>query len=225
MKKVMLGVMLVTCVLAHGQKVAGIKGGYNNSMLINNVDGADYSQSLRSWHAGFTANFPFAMIFSVQPSMIVTGKGSKVVHGDVNSSNYYVSSTNPFYLEVPVTFNLNFHLGSKTGFYVGMGPYFATGIGGKNTVRGKRDGTSFEYSRKIEYSSDDIKTVGVEEGAAYGRLRRFDYGAEFNAGIILSGFMVSTFYDWGGRPVQSMATTDSFRNRTFGISIGYMLGG
>jgi hypothetical protein len=228
MKKIITLVFLAACSVAHAQKVFGIKGGLNQTNLSNAfVGGLDESRQIQSFHAGVSANFPF-LIFSFQPSLLVSGKGARVTYGDPNSQNYFVSTTNPIYLELPATFNINIRLGDKTGVYAGAGPYIAMGLGGKNAVSGYReDGTYFSYKEKITYSNDDPKTLLADEGAAYGKLRRYDYGVQFGAGVIIAGITVAAFYDFGLTPINTISNgnqNDKLRNRTLGLSVGYMFG-
>jgi len=225
----MMTIALLACsFLAGAQKVVGLKGGINISNLANTFEaGVDESNNLQSFHAGITANFP-ALLFSFQPSLLVTGKGSQVTYGDPYSGgDYFVTTTNPIYLEVPATFNLNLHFGGKTGVYAGAGPYFAMGFAGRQSTHGRNNGTDFSHSEKIDYSDDD-PTTPAEEGAAYGRLKRFDYGLTVNAGAILAGLMVSAFYDFGFPQINSMSNAgqnDNLKNRTLGFSVGFMFGG
>jgi len=228
MKKYMLIILLGACTLANAQKLVGIKGGLNISNLSNSyTNGMDDSKNLQTWHAGITSNLPF-LFFSLQSSLLVSGKGAQVTYGEMNSPNYYVAKTNPMYLEVPITLNFNPRLGARTGLYFGAGPFVAMGFAGKNSVSGYRDGVYFEHNDKINFTNDDPTTANVEEGAAYGRLRRFDYGVTFDAGVILAGVLLGAYYDLGLRPINSMSNTnqnDNYTNRTLGFSAGFMFGG
>lgn len=213
--------------VAGAQPVVGIRGGLNISNITNtNSGGIDETRNLETFHAGITANLPF-FLFSVQPSLLVSGKGAQVTYGDPNSNDYFVAKTNPLYLEAPITLNLNLRLGDRTGIYAGLGPYFAMGFAGSNKVSGRRDGNYFSHTDRIDFSDDD-PTTPAEEGAAYGKMRRFDYGATFNAGAILGGFMVGAFYDMGFTKLNSMSNSnqdDNLKNRTLGFTAGFMFGG
>lgn len=227
MKKIFTIAFIAMLSVAHAQRVAGIRGGLNISNITNtNAGGIDESRNLQTFHAGFMANFPF-LIFSFQPSLIVTGKGSQVTYGDPNSQNYFVAKSNPFYIEVPATFNLNLHFGDRNGVYVGAGPYVAAGFAGKNSVSGMRDGVYFNHSDAIDFANDDPATP-AEEGAAYGKFRRYDYGVTANAGVFLGGIMVGVFYDAGMAKINSMSNSnqnDNLKNRTLGFTAGFVFGG
>jgi hypothetical protein len=229
MKKLLLAiVILASSVSAQAQKLIGLRGGYNYSNIhITSTGQIDKTKSLNSFHAGLTANFPF-LIFSVQTSLMVSGKGSTATHGDPASNNFYVAKTNPFYLEIPSTFNINFRFGKRSGIFAGVGPYIAMGVAGQNTVYGRNDSASFSHKSAISWTNDDPTTPGVEEGAAYGKLRRFDYGGTVHAGIFIHGAMLSAYYDFGIPKINSLSNSnqeDNLRNQTFGISVGLLFGG
>jgi hypothetical protein len=229
MKKLLtIIVILFTAISSQAQKLIGLRAGYNYSNIhITSSGQIDKTKSLNSFHAGLVANFPF-LIFSVQSSLMVTGKGSSATHGDPTSNNYYIAKTNPIYLEIPSTFNLNFRLGKKSGIFAGVGPYIAMGIAGQNSVNGRNDSAVFSHKTAISWTNDDPTTPGVEEGAAYGKLRRFDYGGTVHAGMFIHGVMLSAYYDFGIPKINSLSNSnqdDSLRNQTFGLSIGLLFGG
>lgn len=229
MKKLIVTIIILSfAISAEAQKLAGFRAGYNYSNIHITSNGQiDKTKSLNSFHAGLTANLPF-LIFSFQTSVIITGKGSTATHGNPEDGNYYVAKTNPFYLEIPSTFNLNFRLGKKTGVFVGIGPYLAMGVAGKNTVYGRNDSGDFSHTSSISWTNDDPTTPNVEEGAAYGKLKRFDYGGTVTAGLFLKGVMVSAYYDFGVPEINSLSNSnqeDNLRNQTFGVSLGLLFGG
>jgi hypothetical protein len=77
------------------------------------------------------------------------------------------------------------------------------GAGGKNKVDGKFLGTSFSSQEKIKWSNDDPSTLGYEEGAGYGIMKRFDYGVNVLAGIESRGAVFSVNYGLGLAKLQS----------------------
>jgi hypothetical protein len=229
MKKLFVAILINTSAIsAHAQKLVGFRAGYNYSNLHITSNGQiDKTKSLNSFHAGLTANLPF-LIFSFQTSLMVTGKGSTATHGDPGSGDFYVAKTNPIYLEIPSTFNINFRLGEKTGIFAGVGPYIAMGVAGQSSVHGRNDSADFSHKSNISWTNDDPTTPGVEEGAAYGKLRRFDYGGTITAGIFIKGAMLSAYYDFGVPKINSLSNSnqeDNLRNQTFGVSLGLLFGG
>ena len=214
---------------AHAQRNWGVRGGINvNSIANTNTGGLDRAENIQSFHAGLQANIPVFFMFSIQPSLLATGKGARITNGDQNGTgDYFVAEANPIYLELPVTFNLNPHFGDFSGLYIGAGPYIAMGIGGKNRVYGRNDGTEFGSQEKIRWSDDDPKTLATDEGAAYGTFRKFDYGATLNIGLYLSRLQVGVFYDHGFTKINTVSNSeqdDRMYLRTIGFTAGLNFG-
>jgi len=226
MKTWMIIVLLAIGSAAGAQNLVGIRGGFNTTTFANNNSGgADKYTSMQSFNIGLSSNMHF-LLFSFHPSLLVTGKGSEVTVGDVNSNNYFTAKSNPTYLELPATFNFNLRFGKKTGVFAELGPYIAAGIGGRNKVSGVHDGVSFAHNDKIDFSGKSMKE-NVAEGGAYSQYKRFDYGTTFNAGVYLFGVTVEGFYDLGLTQINTLSNpnhNDNLRNRTYGVSIGYMFG-
>lgn len=227
MRTLLTMALIVTLGVANAQKVIGVRGGVTiNNIGNSNSGGPDQSNSLQSFHAGITANVPF-LIFSFQPSILVSGKGSKVIYGDQGSADYFVAESNPIYLQVPATFNLNLHFGDASGIYIGAGPYVAMGFAGSNRVHGKTDGVDFGYSHKIRYS-DNAPAEEQQEGAAYGHFRKYDYGATFHAGVYLAHLLIGVYYDHGLSKINTLSNdgqNDTMRLRTVGFTAGFVFGG
>lgn len=211
----------------HAQRVIGVNGGVNiNSISNTNRGGMENYSSLQSFHVGIMGNLPLA-IFSFQPGIQVSGKGAVVTYGDPNStSDYFVAETNPFYLEVPATFNLNLRFGEFAGMYIGAGPYAAFGIGGTNRVYGRREGAEFAYNEKISF--DGVKDTPSEEGGTYSSYNALDYGARFNAGLFLTRLHLGVFYDQGlsrFNRISNPEQNDALRLGTLGFTAGFVFGG
>lgn len=229
MKTIFTIALLLVLGAANAQREFGVRGGVNVNHISNSYGtGLDQPDQLQSFNAGVFANIPF-FIFSFQPSLVVQGKGSKVTYGDPNgTADYFIAETNPIYLELPATFNINLHFGDLSGLYAGAGPYIATGIGGSNRVHGRREGTEFAQKDKIIWSNDDPKTLFADEGAAYGTYRKFDYGLELNAGFFLTRLHIGIFYDYGLTRINTVSNSnqsDNLRLRTLGFSAGFAFGG
>jgi hypothetical protein len=213
---------------ANAQRLIGVRGGVNVNNIMNISNGeAETSSSLQSFHVGVMANVPF-FIFSFQPGIMVTGKGARITHGDESSAtaDYFVAETNPFYLEVPATFNINLHFGEAAGMYFGAGPYAAVGIGGKNRVYGRQEGADFAHNDKISF--DGEKGTTPEQGGAYSSFNKYDYGATFNAGLFLTRFHVGAFYDQGiskANRISNADQSDNMKLGTLGFSAGFVFGG
>lgn len=225
--KTLLSIALVFALsAAYAQRVVGVHGGVNINNISNTNGGAENYSSLQSFNAGIMANLPFA-IFSFQPGIQITGKGGMVTYGNPDSqSDYFVAESNPFYIEVPATFNLNLRLGELAGIYIGAGPYASIGVGGSNRVYGRREGTEFGFTEKISF--DNTKSTPTEEGGAYSSYNKYDYGARFNAGLFLSHLHIGVFYDQGistFNRIPNPNQNDAARLGTLGFTAGFVFGG
>src|SRR4249919_2220951 len=204
-----------------------IKGGLNLANISVSENGRiDDAKTLTSFQAGFIGDFSLCEFASLQPGLLVTGKGSKTQSGEPTDANYFKATTNPIYLEVPL--NLVFKFGADGGpnFFAGAGPYLAIGIAGKNKTEGKFLGTSFSSENGIVWSDDDPTTLNYEEGAGFGTMKRFDYGLNGTAGIDLKKAVLSVNYGWGLAKLQSGSNSsedDNNKHRVLSFTIGFKL--
>ncbi|MHB1923025.1 MAG: outer membrane beta-barrel protein [Chitinophagaceae bacterium] len=101
------------------------------------------------------------------------------------------------YLEVPLDFMFKPQLGTGM-FFIGLGPYFADAIGGNNVVFGPNTGN----------------------------LKRFDAGANFQAGYQLpSGLNFSLTTDLGLINIMTNGDNNNgYHNTSFGLNVGYLFG-
>src|SRR4249920_798814 len=145
MKKYVLLILpsLFALINVYAQKSSVILRGGLNLANISVTDGGkvDDAKALTSFQAGFIGDIGLCQFVSLQPGLLITGKGSKTQSGEPTDANYFKATTNPIYLEVPL--NLVFKFGPNDGpnFFAGAGPYLAIGIAGKNKTEGKFLGT------------------------------------------------------------------------------------
>lgn len=100
------------------------------------------------------------------------------------------------------------------------------GIAGKNKVDGKLLGTSFSSEENIKWSNDDPSTLGYEEGAGYGIMKRFDYGLNALAGIETRGAVFTFNYGLGLAKLQSGSNSsadDKNKHRVLSFTVGLKL--
>lgn len=204
-----------------------LKGGLNLANVTISENGrVDDAKTLASFQAGFIGDVSLGQFISLQPGLLVTGKGSKTQSGESSDANYFKATTNPIYLEVPV--NLVFKFGENDGpnFFAGAGPYLAIGIAGKNKTEGKFLGTSFSNESDIVWSDDDPTTLNYEEGAGFGIMKRFDYGLNGTAGLDLKKAVLSVNYGWGLAKFQSGSSSeddDNNKHRVLSFTLGFKL--
>lgn len=230
MKKYILLILPSLFILSniHAQKSSIILRGGLNLANITVTEGGrvDDAKTLTSFQAGFIGDVSLGQFVSLQPGLLVTGKGSKTQSGEPTDANYFKATTNPIYLEVPL--NLVFKFGAKDGpnFFAGAGPYLAIGIAGKNKTEGKFLGTSFSSEDDIVWSDDDPTTLDYEEGAGFGIMKRFDYGLNGTAGIDLKKVVLSVNYGLGLAKLQSGSNSsddDNNKHRVLSFTLGFKL--
>ena len=230
MKKYVLLILpsLFTLLNMNAQKSSIIlRGGLNIANVTISENGrVDDAKNLTSFQAGIIGNFSLCEFVSLQPGLLVTGKGSKTQSGEPTDANYFKATTNPIYLEVPL--NLVFKFGADGGpnFFAGAGPYLAIGIAGKNKTEGKFLGTSFSSEDAIIWSDDDPTTFNYEEGAGFGTMKLFDYGLNGTAGIDLKKAVLSVNYGWGLAKLQSGSNSSDDNNnkhRVLSFTVGFKL--
>ena len=181
---------------------------------------------LTSFQVGFVGDAHLASIVYLQAGLLLTGKGAKLQSGSTGSANYYKATSNPYYLELPVTLLLKAPLGGGNSFFVGAGPYIAAGIAGKNKVEGKFLGIGFNTEKNIRFSNDDPTTLNYEEGAGFSVMKRFDYGVNGTVGIEGKSLVLGVNYGLGLAKLQSGSNSsqdNDNKNRVVSITLGFKL--
>lgn len=195
------------------------------NISITNDGDVDENRSLVSFHIGLSGDIKLTSLLYLQPGIFFTGKGSKTESGDPNGNTWFRATSNPYYVELPV--NLVFKTpGKELRFFAGAGPYLAAGLAGKNKVEGKFLGAAFNSENSIEWSNDDPSTLNYEEGAGYGIMKRFDYGANILAGIEFSNSVLSVNYGHGLAKLQSggnSSADDKNKHRVISLTLGIKL--
>ena len=203
-----------------------LRGGVNLANVTISENGRiDEAKAITSFQAGLIGDISLGQFVSLQPGLLVTGKGSKTKSGETTDANYFKATSNPLYLEVPL--NLVFKFGADDGprFFAGAGPYLAVGIAGKNKTEGKFFGMAFNSESDIEWSNDDPTTLNYEEGVGFGVMKRFDYGLNGTAGIDLKKAVLSVNYGLGLAKLQSGSenSDDNNKHRVLSFTIGFKL--
>ncbi len=226
--KFFLVVLFLTTVslysLAQGSN-AILRGGLNlANVSITSNGSVDDAKMLASFQVGIIGDIHVTSILYFQPGLIFTGKGTKSQSGTEGSANWYRATTNPYYIEAPLSFILK----SPTGpirFFGGAGPYMAIGIAGKNKVKGAVFGTSFNSEKSIEWSNDDPTTLNSDEGAGFGIMKRFDYGLNGTVGIEGRSAVLSVNYGLGLAKLQSGSNNSDNNNkhRVLSFTLGLKL--
>ena len=203
-----------------------IKGGVNRANIsITSGGSTDDANVLTSFNAGFVLDLVVADGLSIQPGLLLNGKGSKTEQGRTTDPSYYRATSNPLYVELPVNLLGRIPVGQNSNIFFGGGGYAAAGVSGKNKAEGKVFGVAFNRENEILYSDDD-PTTSQEENAGYGKLKRFDYGLNGLGGIDFGRGFISVNYGHGLAKINSGTTNrddDNNKHRVWSLSLGVKL--
>ena len=203
-RKVVIGAfaLFVTAGAVNAQTQFGIKGGYHAAAMTTDESGTK-SKSLSSFNAGVVADIGITEMFSVRTGLDLQGKGTQwgVAGG--------TGKLNPLYLELPVTFTVNFPLGDATKLYAGAGPFVGVGVGGKFKTTGTFWGLA-DGERSLNFGNetgDDLKKVdgGVNVAGGLKFNEKFGLHVQYGIGLVNTA---------------PKADADNRKNntRTFGVS-------
>lgn len=205
MKKVLLSAAaLLVASLSFGQAKWGIVAGPQFSSITSKNaivnSGKETSSILTGVRAGITVDIPLADEFYIGTGLLYSGKGGKDKNSDVK--------TTLSYLELPVHFMFKPEVGTGR-LVLSAGPYLAYGMGGKikNTGLG------------------DLKVYDDE--ALLLKQKRFDAGVGINVGYEMPmGLYFGLNTDLGLVNTADNTNNDrSFKNTSFGVSVGYKFSG
>ena len=205
MKKTLLTITLITfSFIAFGQQITyGIRGCLNLGIIESSSSQTNTSKTTNN-HIGsaFGAFVDFKLKnVSLQPAIILTGKGGDVTTGDGGDGQFALH-----YLQIPI--NLVYHVPVIIGnVYFGAGPYLAFGTGGTLSVNGPAgvDTQNVVYGGTGDFNTTErgLDIIG---------------GLQFKTGLHLN-------YDYGLSNILNQNGPEgglgSFKTRTFGVSIGY----
>ncbi|MGV3509541.1 MAG: porin family protein [Sphingobacteriaceae bacterium] len=183
----------------------GIKAGVNFATVSTSGDEDDDEdlKSQTSFLIGGLVDIPLGTSFSLQPGLILSGKGYKTEYNEEGESEEF--QRNVMYLEIPV--NAVYKIG---GIYLGAGPYAAFALSGKDKWKYQEEGEPAEEGdEKVKFGS------GEEE------MKSSDFGLNILAGYQLTnGFNVGLNYGLG---LSNLSNFDDYKvkNRVFSVTVGF----
>jgi len=229
MKKA-LGLLLITTAMAGAAnaQLFYAQGGLNLANITSTGSGGtEDNATLATFNAGLMGRFGLSKIVDLESGILLTGKGSKAETYFNGGNDYVKAKFNPLYVEVPLNVVINIPTQGKTGLFVHAGPYAAIGVGGKSKLDTKLGLLTTTSERDIEFSDDDPFT-SAQEDAAYDKLKRFDFGLNFGAGIDLDKIILKANYGLGLTKIGSTESNnnadDKNKYRILSISVGIPLG-
>ena len=206
-----------------------VQGGVNLANITKSSAGETQDNNmLTTFNAGLMHRFNVASAFAVETGILLDGRGAKANTYFTSSKddNYYKAKFNPLYLEIPLNAVIKLPIQDNMSVFINAGPYAAMGIAGKSKTETKLLGVSGSSSKNIKFNNDNPTTPG-QEGAAYDRLKRFDFGLNLGAGVDLGALLVKVNYGMGFDKISSMQTdnnkNDKNKYRTLSLSLGIPL--
>lgn len=229
MKKTFTLLMIATTMAgaAHAQLFYA-QGGLNLSNITNTKSGGTEDNAvLTTFNTGLMGRFGISETVDLESGLLLTGRGSKAETYFNGGADYVKAKFNPLYVEVPLNLVVNIPLAKSTKLFLNGGPYAAIGVGGKTKMETKLGALSSTSQRDIKFSNDDPFT-SQQEDAAYDKLKRFDFGLNFGAGLDLNKILLKANYGLGLTKINSTESDngadDKNKYRIFSISVGFPLG-
>jgi hypothetical protein len=204
MKKLtlLIAILVSLSFVASAQLNFGVKAGLNMATYSGDADNV---QMKPSYQIGGVVNFDVGSGLTVQPGLILSGKGAK------SSENSDVS-VNTNYLEVPVNIVYNI-----SGFQVLAGPYLGYGLFGK--MKGPDSDVDIKF--KSDVSAEDY----MQNEIYYNSI---DYGVNVGAGYVINeSIQVQAMYSLGlaniNPKVDGEDPTSDTQNSVIQLTVAYFL--
>ena len=199
------GVFVAQAQTTFGVHAAGIMANQTAKSGDTELD----TKSRFGWKVGGVANMPIASNIAFMPQLNVVNKGSEIKM-DIPMFGTIEGTTSLTYVELPLNF-----VYTSGGFFGGIGPSIAFGIGGKETYKsgGTEEETDVKFDGKKDATDDKSHYKGL------------DFGAQVIAGYKLpSGLFFNVHYNHG---FSNIAVEDDveIKNSYFGFGVGFMFGG
>jgi hypothetical protein len=201
-----------------------LEAGMNTSWVsITNGGRFDKANTLISYQLGLTWDKHLSKSAYLQSGIHYTGKGAKMQLGEENQDAiWYKSTSNPFYLEIPL--NLVLKSKGKSPVFAGVGPYMAFGVGGKNKVEGKMDNTFFKSEDKIKFTDEEQgTTLPLPDLAGFPNMHRLDYGFNILAGVECKKLVFRAQYGYGLAKLAPGYENDKNKMRVLSFTLGMKL--
>ncbi|QIU96221.1 porin family protein [Bacteroides faecium] len=229
MKKSVLFVLFALISVAGFSQITGWNA--KVGMNVSNWTTDDMNAKV-GFRVGVGTEYAFNDMWSLQPSLFFSTKGTKADNGDFMGASAKVT-VNQMYLELPVMAAARFSVADNTNLVISAGPYFAYGVGGKTkaTVKmqgdeakvkfntfGDIDKVTLEYNgQSADVSIKDLEDETGEDLSGAKGLDRFDFGLGVGVALEYNKFIVGLDGQFGLTKLQ----TGGGKNMNFAISVGY----
>ena len=190
-----------------------------------NIENFYEVNSIVSFNTGVLATVRINNKITLQPSLLVCGKGAKTKGGEPPyNTQHFSATTNPYYLELPINIVFNVPIKRNHTFFIGGGFYGAIGVGGKNKIDYYSAGTGqIADKKKINFKDDGYGDI--HNYAGIGFMKRGDYGLCLTSGLIFHKFLVSLDYKYGLMNIDrgTRTNSDENKNRVLSLSVGWRI--
>ncbi|HET9057919.1 MAG TPA: porin family protein [Chitinophagaceae bacterium] len=218
MKKLFLLLLLLTgFIVLNAQNIRfGVTAGASIASAKGKTEGVSItSDSKVGFTGGVLVDIPLADQFAFQPGLNFLQKGSKF---NINILGVQIDGKETLnYLELPLNFLFRTEAGSGK-FFVGLGPVLGLGLSGKGEDKSTFNGQTIEEKYDVEFGTD----VNTDH------YKPFEFSGNVLAGYEFgNGIFIAVNYNLGISNIAVVDNTDNttYRNRYFGIRLGYLFGG
>jgi len=197
----------------------GVKAGVNLSTTAFSTTYPNYAvdpQNRTGFQVGVVEDINFQH-FTIQPGLFFITKGGKFtdeysISDNYQSYSYHTTGTDKFnYLELPVNVLYKVQASSLAKIYAGGGPYAGYALSG-SVISQLTGSQTTNYNESLAFGSDHTKD----------EYKLFDYGVNFIAGVeIKKHYTIDLNYSLGLRNI-AWTTEDNIKNRSLGLSVGYL---
>jgi hypothetical protein len=226
MKKLILSsAVIIAALSANAQNKFGLQAGANFASVKSEYGSIkETSDSKVGFIVGGVADVDFGNSVSFRPELNFIQKGGKTNTTQTNSgfTTTDKSDLKLSYVQLAPNFTYNFEAGTGK-FFIGVGPEFSFGIGGKSKEETTISGPGINTTKT---QTVDVKFDGKKNASDNNvHLKGFDLGANAIAGYTLSnGAFVSAGYTLGTQNI-SPEDNSSVKNRGFNVKVGFLFGG
>lgn len=188
------------------------------------IDADDY-KTLAGLKVGGIVDIRFDRMFSIQPGLFFSQKGSKEKYSELRGGGlaaYYNNKIRVNYLEIPLNFQLRFGHPYRGQFFVGAGPYLAFAVGGEIKVKETiRDGDGFTVS-----TNSDSYDLEIGDDDFNDDVKGADAGLNLNLGFMAPrGFFIRGNAGIGLMNILPGGDDNySIRNIGGSLTVGYLFG-
>jgi hypothetical protein len=201
----------------------GVKAGFNASNFSGLEDpkeeGVKYTNNYKpGFHIGVAAQYLFTSQLGIETGLYYSQIGAKEEQSVSGGGLFfkYTETSNPSYLQLPISLLYKFELGTDLYLYPSAGIYLGYGLGGK--AKYKLDTNIPLYDLELDFAEGEADFFGENSLA-----NRFDFGATFGLNLQYSNYVFGLGYDLGLTKINKEKTLNGndFKNVNVKVSLAY----